>query len=177
MKHSTYMASAETQQLMWISAMRQMLEIIIETTQDKAWLRKFKTCDTYLKTIIDERLNDLEKMECEKFMRRIKNIHIKVAATDDFRVEKDDWEKACTIRKDDLFELVDIALHHCFLCKQGDLVKDCPRRKLLHRLGMNVHAARENPAPGECEFRHDNEVRAVNPQHERMEEELICHLP
>lgn len=66
---------------------------------------------------------------------------------------------------------------NCYACPQGDVVKDCPRRKMFHRLGLQVHALRENPAPGECEFRYENEQRAVTPQYQAISKEVIDQLP
>lgn len=177
MKQSPYMASNEFQELMWCSAMVQMLERCIDTTQDKKWVQKFKTAKTYISGIIDERLKYLNDNEKPKVGRRARNTGIKVYAYDDHKVDKADFHRTYTIDSEDFFDLCDAAFLNCYACPQGECVENCQRRALYHRIGLSVHAGRDNPKPGECEFRHNNEQYAVTPQYMKSEQELIVQLP
>lgn len=179
MKESPYMASSEMNQLMWLSAAIQALGIILEdqTTVNKSWRRWLKTAQDNMQKVVDDRMDKLSDLEEPKVVRRIKQTQIKVAHYDDFRVDKSDLNRKVTISSEDFLDLVDGASLNCYGCPQGDVVKNCPRRLMFHRLGLQVHALRENPAPGECEFRYDNEQLAVTPQYKALKKELISQLP
>lgn len=179
MKESPYMASSELNQLMWLSAGIQALGIILEdaSTVNKAWRRWLKTGQSYMRKVVNERMEKLDEVEKVKVVRRIHQTAIKVAHYDDFRVDKSDINRKVTISSEDFLDLVDAASLNCYGCPQGDVVKNCPRRLMFHRLGLQVHALRENPAPGECEFRYDNEQLAVTPQYKALKKELINQLP
>ncbi|WP_405379581.1 hypothetical protein [Phascolarctobacterium sp.] len=177
MKHAPYAASNEMQEIMWLSAARQMFERIIKTTADKDWLRRIRTADTNVKNVLDARVADLNQLELKKFARRVQTVGIKVYHYDDARVDKSDHNRTYTISQDDFLDLVDAAFLNCYACKQGDIVKDCPRRKLYHRLGLQVHALRESPKQGQCEFRCDDDPRYVTPQYECKAGDQIEPLP
>lgn len=179
MKESRYMASTELNQLMWLSAAVQALEKILkdDSTQNKSWRRWLSMAKTYTHKVINDRMSKLDPVEEVKVVRRIEKTAIKVAHYDDFRYDRSDSERLVTISQSDFLDLVDGASLNCYACPQGDVVKDCPRRKMFHRLGLQVHALRENPAPGECEFRYENEQRAVTPQYKAIKKELIDQLP
>jgi len=176
MKHSPYMASSEMMEFMWLSAMRQMLENIIETTTSKDckdWRRKFKYIDTMLEHIIAERCKDFSPEEAKKADRRIQKIKIKVYAYDDYKVDHEEENLIYKIGANDWWDLLDAAFLNCLGCAQGEIVKDCPRRKMYHRLGLQVHKLREKPGPGECEFRGDQDVYAVSPQYQRIKDQVL----
>lgn len=141
MKESRYMASTELNQLMWLSAGVQALEIILKdaSTQNTDWRRWLSTAKTYMHKVIDDRMCKLDSAEKVKVVRRIERTAIKVAHYDDFRYDKSDSERLVTISQSDFLDLVDGASLNCYACPQGDVVKDCPRRKMFHRgenLGM-----------------------------------------
>lgn len=177
MNHLEYMSKPQLDEYMWLSACRQIFERILKTTEDKKWRQKIKTCDTLLDKIISERWEYLSDVEKPKVWRRIQQIKIKVYAYDDARVDREDYGRTMTISQDDFFDLVDGASLNCMGCPQGDIVKECPRRLMFHRLGLSCHALREQPQAGECEYRYSNEQYAVTPQYRRMEQELIDQLP
>lgn len=179
MKESRYMASKELNELMWLSAAIQSVALILENevTTNKVWRRWLATGKTYLQKVVDDRMTKLDEVEQVKVMRRVHSIKIKVGHYDDFRVDKSDFNRKVTISSEDFLDLVDGASLNCYGCPQGDVVKDCPRRKMFHRLGLQVHALREDPKPGECEFRYNNEQYAVTPQYKALKKELINQLP
>lgn len=177
MDHTKYMGSAQMNEFMWLSATRQIFDRLLDTTKDKNWRRKIKTCDTLLKQVMEERWADMEPLEQKKAWRRIENKRIKVYAYDDAKVDHEDTGRTYTISQEDFMDLVDGASLNCMSCPQGDVVKDCPRRKLFHRLGLAVHALRENPEAGQCEFRYNDEQYAVTPQYRKCEKEIIEQLP
>lgn len=179
MKESRYMASTELNQLMWLSTAVQVIKKILddETTKNKDWRRWLSTSKTYIRKVIENRMEKLDALETEKVVRRVEKIKIKVAHYDDFRVDKSDTDRKITISSEDFLDLVDAATLNCYGCPQGDVVKDCPRRKMFHRLGLQVHAFREDPEEGECEFRYNDEQYAVTPQYKALKKELIDQLP
>lgn len=179
MKEAPYMASAEMKQLMWLSASVQAVEKILEdpTTTNKDWRKWLKVSATYLHKVVNARLGTLDDMEVKKVLRRVQKIGIKVYSYDDARVDNDDNGRKYTISQEDFLDLVDGVSLNCYACPQGDVVKECPRRKMFHRLGLSCHALRTNPAPGECEFRYENEQRAVTPQYQATAQECIDQLP
>ena len=177
MNHAQHMATNQLNEYMWLSTLRQICERVLKTTEDKKWRQRIKTCDTLISKIITERWDDLSDVEKPKVWRRIKNIGIKVYAYDDARVDREDYGRTMTIAQDDFYDLCDAATLNCYGCPQGECVKECPRRKLFHRLGLACHALREQPGAGECEFRHNNEQYAVTPQYKKLEKELIDQLP
>lgn len=179
MKHAPYMASAELNQLMWLSTIVQVAERILgdPSTTDKDWRKWLKTIKSYTTKIIDARIADLDEREKLKVARRSKSIGIKVYSYDDARVDNSDNGRKYTIGQEDFLDLVDAATLHCYSCPQGDVVKDCPRRKMFHRLGLSCHALRTDPAPGECEWRYENSQRWVTPQYICEEAAQIDQLP
>lgn len=177
MNHAEYMSKPQLDEYMWLSACRQIFERILVTTEDKKWRQKIKTCDTLIDKIINERWQELSSIEQPKVWRRIEKIRIKVYSYDDYRVDREDYNRKKTISQEDFFDLVDAASLNCMGCPQGDIVKECPRRKMFHRLGLSCHTLREQPESGECEFRGDNEQYAVTPQYKRLDKELIEQLP
>lgn len=172
MKKAPYMASAEMQQLMWLSAMVQMVERITETTKERDWLDKLKDIETLTNELIGERLLLLDEKEKKKVERRATHLAIKVYGYDDVRVDKSDHDRSVTVKFEDLLTLADAALLECYSCPQGDCVKNCQYRIAFHSLGLNCGAARENPADGECEFRFNNEQKHVTPQYERVDDKI-----
>lgn len=179
MKHAPYMASTELNQLMWLSTIVQVAERILAdpSTTDKDWRKWLKTIKSYTTKIVDARIADLDELEKKKVARRSKNLGIKVYSYDDARVDNSDNGRTYTISQEDFLDLVDAASLHCYSCPQGDVAKDCPRRKLYHRLGLSCHALRTDPAPGECEWRYENSQRWVTPQYSCAEEAQIDQLP
>ena len=179
MKHSPYMASAEFNQLMWLSAFVQAMERILEdpTTTDKNWRKWIKTASSYVTKVTDARIKDLDKKELPKVARRVQQTGIKVYSYDDHRVDKDDNGRTYTISQEDFLDLVDAATLHCYSCPQGEVVANCKRRELFHRLGLSCHALRTDPKPGECEWRYENSQRVITPQYQCLKEEQIDQLP
>lgn len=133
MKESRYMASTELNQLMWLSAAVQALGKILEddSTQNKSWRRWLSMAKTYTHKVINDRMSKLDPVEEVKVVRRIEKTAIKVAHYDDFRYDRSDSERLVTISQSDFLDLVDGASLNCYACPQGDVVKDCPRRKMF----------------------------------------------
>lgn len=179
MKHAPYMASTEFQQLMWLSSIVQIVESVLKdsATTDKNWRKWLKTIGSYASKVIDSRIADLDELEKKKVARRANDVRIKVYSRDDARIDNEDVGRKYTISQDDFLDLVDAATLHCCSCPQGDVVKECPRRKMFHRLGLSCHALRTNPAPGECEWRYENSQRWVTPQYVCAKEAQIDQLP
>lgn len=117
MKESRYMASTELNQLMWLSAGVQALEIILKdaSTQNKDWRRWLSTAKTYMHKVIDDRMCKLDSAEKVKVVRRIERTAIKVAHYDDFRYDKSDSIPGyINIEKADDYN----AAYRCACCRQ-----------------------------------------------------------
>ena len=177
MKHHPYMGSVEMNQLMYLSAMVQMSEKLIETTEDKKWLQRLRSVKTLLDKTAVERIAYLDEKEKFKVTRRVQNIVIRVYSKDDARFDSSQIKRKVTIDFEDLMELADGCILNCYSCPQGDVVKKCPRRLALHRLGLQCAQSRENPKKGECEWRYENTVRCISPQYESHEELVPEQLP
>lgn len=165
MKHHPYMGSVEMSEFLYLSAMVQMCETIIESTQDKKWLQRLKSCKTLLGKIIAERTAYLSEEEMPKVLRRSVSHVIRVYTKDDARFDSSQIKRKVTIDFEDLMTLVDGCILNCYLCPQGDLVKKCPRRLALHRLGLQCAQSRQDPKKGECEWRYEDSIQAISPQY------------
>ena len=66
-------------------------------------------------------------------------------------------DESFTLSRDVYFDLLEQALYNCNHCPQGERVKECKFKKLLH--DISVLPVRTEVEPGECEFRFDNEIR------------------
>ena len=76
MKHHPYMGSVEMSQLMYLSAMVQMSEKLIETTEDKKWLQRLRSVKTLLDKTAVERiayLDEKEKFICSNYRSQFRN--------------------------------------------------------------------------------------------------------
>lgn len=177
MKKSPYMASAEMSQIIWCSAILQMIEQMLKTTKEKEWVKRFKTVETLINKTVVERLVALEQVERDKVERRAKNLATKVYSYDDARVDRSDHNRKVTVVFEDLLDIADLALLECKSCPQGDVVKNCRYRQAYHKLGLTCGSSRENPKDGECEFRFDNVQVHVTPQYKRIDGEVIEQLP
>ena len=80
-------------------------------------------------------------------------------------------KRTVEIDSEDLWNLADFALTECMTCPQGECVKPCEMRDLYHRCGLEP--TRFDVKEGECEFRADNEVKAVSVQHRRICEPIV----
>lgn len=169
MKRERYMSKAELLNFLKLLALAGEAEEALKYCDDKNWRRKLKTTITYIDNITAERLALLDDAQKATIERRIKHNKVVFYTSDQRRMnQKNDGkpEEEVTISTDDLFDLVDMSMLSCMKCSQGDLCKTCEIRKMYHTLG--VIPIRTNPAEGECEFRADNEVKAVTPQHRKM---------
>lgn len=169
MKHARYMSKPELMNLLKLCALAGEVEAAIQHCDDKNWIRKLKTTITYIDNIVAERIAELDPAQAVTVERRMQHNKVVFYTSDQRRLnQKNDGkpEEEVTISTDDLFDLVDISMLSCMKCSQGDLCKTCEIRKMYHTLG--VIPIRTNPAEGECEFRADNEVKSVTPQHRKM---------
>lgn len=172
MKHHPYMGSVEMSELLYLSAMVQMCETIIESTQDKKWLQRLRSCKTMFEKTAAERISYLSEEELPKVDRRARSHVIRTYTKDDARFDSSQIKRKVTIDFEDLMTLADGCILNCYLCPQGDLVKKCPRRLALHRLGLQCAQSRQAPKKGECEWRYENSIQAISPQY-KSETDLV----
>lgn len=165
MKHHPYMGSVEMSELLYLSAMVQMCETIIDSTQDKKWLQRLRSCKTMFEKTTAERISYLSEEELPKVDRRARSHVIRACTKDDARFDSSLIKRKITIDFEDLMTLADGCILNCYLCPQGDLVKKCPRRLALHRLGLQCAQSRQDPKKGECEWRYEDSIQAISPQY------------
>lgn len=166
------MGSVEMSELLYLSAMVQMCETIIESTQDKKWLQRLRSCKTMFEKTAAERISYLSEEELPKVDRRARSHVIRTYTKDDARFDSSQIKRKVTIDFEDLMTLADGCILNCYLCPQGDLVKKCPRRLALHRLGLQCAQSRQDPKKGECEWRYENSIQAISPQY-KSETDLV----
>ena len=165
MKHHPYMGSVEMSELLYLSAMVQMCETIIDSTQDKKWLQRLRSCKTMFEKTTAERISYLSEEELPTVDRRARSHVIRACTKDDARFDSSLIKRKITIDFEDLMTLADGCILNCYLCPQGDLVKKCPRRLALHRLGLQCAQSRQDPKKGECEWRYEDSIQAISPQY------------
>ena len=166
------MGSVEMSELLYLSAMVQMCETIIESTQDKKWLQRLRSCKTMFEKTAAERISYLSEEELPKVDRRARSHVIRTYTKDDARFDSSQIKRKVTIDFEDLMTLADGCILNCYLCPQGDLVKKSPRRLALHRLGLQCAQSRQAPKKGECEWRYENSIQAISPQY-KSETDLV----
>lgn len=172
MKRQSYIAAKELMDLFRVGIMAAEFRSVAERTPEKDWAKKLKIMATYCENIMNERLaciKDLEQVKSVK--RRYAHTEMKFISTDDWRSNKDKYEKQdmLTVETEVLYDLLDLAMLTCYKCPQGKCVKDCHWRKHFHTLA--VPPFRTEPAEGECEFRYDpvGDARNVSPQYRTVE--------
>lgn len=168
MKREKYMSKNEFIQFMKLNVLVSEIEQWINTTDDPKWRRKMKNCRTQLFKLMVERLVYLDEKQRNALENKHKTMKMQFVSTSNFYGTKAGKEQKRTVEIDaeDLYNLADFALTECMTCPQGDTVKNCEMRELYHRCGLEP--TRCNCGEGECEFRSDNEVKAVSIEHRRI---------
>lgn len=165
MNRDQYMSSKEFYDFVKIGIMAGEAPIIAKNTKDKEWHKALMTVGTICKKITDERLACLDAKNLLTVQRRHHHTELMLYTTDQLRVNPADngssVEKRITVDGEDLYDLVEFCSYFCLQCPQGDLVKKCHMRDLLHKLGMPV--SRTDPKEGQCEWRVDDKNETLNP--------------
>lgn len=170
MKRETYMSKNELLDFLKVGIFAGEAGAIADRTPEKDWARKLKCIATYAKKITDERLAVLDLKQLQTVKRREKHTEMLLFTSDQRRMNKQNdgsIESSITLATQDLYDIVDLAMLSCLKCPQGEFRKKCHWREVYHRLG--VPPLRTAPKDGECEFRWDNEQRAVTPEYAVME--------
>lgn len=171
MNRDPYINKWQMVELLKIGCFGDELAEIIKNTKDKEWHRMLSTALTYVQRVRDQRIEALDNKEKESLYRRYTKTHLLLFSNDERRTGVLDPVETLVVELEDLYDLADKAMQLCKNCAQGDLVKECPTRALYHKLGFV--ALRTDPAPGECEYRYDNEIRPVTPQNRLLTEDHI----
>lgn len=174
MKRATYMTTEEMIQFLKIGILSSECRVIADKTSEKDWVQKMRCAATYCEKIVKERLACLDPKQIRSVERRNNHSCMKLYTSDEVRMDKQQDGvpyESVTIHINDLQSLVELALCSCQSCPQGACVKECEYREIMHRLSIPV--ARDNPTPGECEFRIDNKMTVVRPQVYELEREVI----
>lgn len=168
MKKSSYMSQNEYAQVLKLGVLAGEIQEWIDTTEDKTWRKMLKTCLTFLDRILIERLMHLDIKQRDSFDRKFRSCKIQLASYTNFfgTAQAKQEKRTVEIDAEDLYNLADFALTQCMLCPQGECVKDCEMRELYHRCGLEP--SRTEVKEGECEFRFDNEVKAVSIKNRRQ---------
>lgn len=171
MKRAPYANAQEMGEIMIFSAFQMQINCMVDLCQDKKWRKKLKTINTYATHIIGERRGCMSKEGKESLDRRCTHTFVKVLTSDQYKMLDNSLgvlqDETYVLERDDYFDLLEQASLNCMHCSQGEKVKPCKFRALLHKLSAPV--VRDNPAEGECEFRLDNEIKWIAPDGERLE--------
>ena len=157
MKENPFMSKNELIKFLTLGTLCGELAGVIEHTDNKSWRQKLKTCVTYLDRVLIERLSLLDRKQLDSVNRRKNTTHIFLKTEDQLRYDKDEQEIVKVV-EEDLFELAELALNSCLACKEGDIVKECRFRSVMHRVGIPVVNCK--PKAGQCEYR----LRQINKQ-------------
>lgn len=152
------------EQMVLISAMGRQCEKFATNCPEKDWTKKFKTVSSYMKSILRQKYDSIQRSDKAALLRRAEHTVVKFMTSDEYKMPKNQQgaaEEKIVLTVDDYYDLMELACQHCLLCSQGENVKKCKWRKMWHKHGTPV--ARENPKAGECEYRWDNEIRFVDP--------------
>ena len=168
MKKSSYMSQNEYVQVLKLGVLSGEIQEWIDTTEDKTWRKMLKTCLTFLDRILIERLMHLDIKQRDSFDRKFRSCKIQLASYTNFfgTAQAKQEKRTVEIDAEDLYNLADFALTQCMLCPQGECVKNCEMRELYHR--CYLEPTRTEVKEGECEFRFDNEVKAVSIKNRRQ---------
>lgn len=157
MKKEHYMSKNEMLDAMKVGTFSGELEAIADRTTVPEWRKRLRTAATNCQKVLEERLFCLDKNQLQTVQRRHSHNKMIYVTSDDKRYEptdKEDPQELVTVAIEDLYTVIDHAFESCHLCEQGEKVKDCPYRKLYHRISVPV--ARDNPETGQCEFMWEN---------------------
>lgn len=147
---------------------------LVESTKQpdcKDWHKKFACCATWLGKIMMERVDYVDPKQAAAVMKKWyemksitfeKNPDGKILTKD---IQAQNGKVSLDI--DDLYDLVDLAQLSCLKCRQGNFVGECKWRQIFYNCGITPY--RTNPKEGECEWRLDNEQRAVTPEYMRAQ--------
>lgn len=168
MKKSNYMSKNEYIEFIKLGILAGEVGKWAEHTEDKVWHRKLKTVETYLTNILNERISYLGEKQVLSVKRKWETCKLQFENPSTFFGTEKEKKANRTVEIDleDLYNLADFALTECMTCPQGKVVQNCEMRELYHR--CNLEPTRFDVKEGECEFRFDNEVKAVSIEHRRL---------
>lgn len=170
MKKGAYINKAEMDEVMLLSAAQQICERLYKGCFEKSWIPRLKCAAKYLDNILMDRLSAVEPEQQHNVGRRAKHIRVRVTSSDEvkkFSNEELDAAESYTLSKDVYYNLLEQALYNCNHCPQGEHVKGCAFRLMLHDIA--VPPVRVDVKAGECEFRFDNEIRWNDSEGNRVE--------
>lgn len=146
-----------------------------KTKQERLWAKLMRSCATMMDRVVAERLKLVGDDQLPSVLRRLAHTEIRMYTTDQLRAEDTmdnvPFEKV-TLSNVDAFLLAELCLIACYSCPQGDCVKGCEYRAVMHRMGVPV--GREIVGPGQCEFRMDDVMRVVLPQGHKDQAQLLA---
>lgn len=168
LRKTPYFTSDELIQWMKLATLCGELDASSKETQDKEWRRLMRCSFGMIWKVVQERIALIDEKQKRSVIRRREHSKIKMITSDEERVpNQSDTQEHVTIAYEDLLDLTDLALNSCCACPQGECVKDCYFRKVMHRLSLPV--CRDELKAGECEFnwRAVGETEQVVPQNQR----------
>ena len=176
MKRAPYISATELQEFLKLGAVADLCEVMLTTTTDKEWLKRLRTANTHLHTLVNERVACLDPKQIKSLLRRKEHTAIRLYTSDEVRIDDEKYKVGVPYEKvtmdiEDLQDMAELALCACQACPQGQCVEKCKFRETMHRLGIPV--ARDCITKWECEFRSDNEVRHIAPAEIEQKIEVI----
>lgn len=175
MNKTPYMSRNEFSDWIKLALFAGECEHFAKTTKDKEWHKKFKCCATWLGKIMMDRLDYLDPKQCLAVHRKWKDMkNVTFEKTSDGKICTKDIQAnngKVEVDIEELYDLIDLAQLSCLKCRQGSFVQECKWRQIFYNCGITPY--RTDPKEGECEWRLDNERRAVTPEYMRAELEEL----
>lgn len=181
MNSNSYINNGHLLELLKVVALGNEMDVMADKTkqhaktkQEKLWAKLMRSIATMADRIVAERILLLEPEVVNNVRRRMKHTGIRFYTSDQIRMDNNDNIplEPITLSNADAFLLAELALTACFACPQGDCVKGCEYRAVMHRMGVPV--GREIVGPGQCEFRMDDVMRVVLPQGHKDQAQLLA---
>lgn len=174
MNKEPYMSRNEFSSWVKLALIAGECEALCKTTDKKKckeWHRAFRYCATVLGKAMLQRVDYVDAKQAEAVMKKWRDMkEITFEKSSDGQILTKDIQATngkVTVDVEDLYDIIDLAQLSCLKCRQGEFVKECKWRQVFFNVGITPY--RTSPKEGECEWRLDNEQRAVTPEYIRAE--------
>lgn len=142
-KLPTYASKSEMTFLVMMGTVAQLMSNAAKFYQDKQkpdWARKLKCAATYIRNVMDNRYEELDRDQKIAYDRRYKKMNVYVSCTDTERFDPDvQDDPKITVSTDDIYDLAEFAVEQCKSCRKcGQEIVDCKYRVIMLRLAIPI---------------------------------------
>ena len=104
------------------------------------WSRKLKCAATYIRHVMDDRYETLDKEQKVAHDRRYKKMNMYISCTDTERFDPDIQDDIkVTVATNDLYDLAEFAVEQCKSCQKcSQAIIDCKYRQIMLRLCVPI---------------------------------------